>query len=233
MIHLVLRGESISAESRQSKIVVVGSRGPQGRIGVFGPSNGAQSVGAWFPSQRLAENRNMATEHKYARIEWERRFLLDRFPAEAAVNRVRRITDRYIEGTTLRLRQQEDNEGRVVFKLTQKLADKSVGARQGLITSMYLTQDEFDLLARLPARVLTKTRHSVPPFGIDVFDGVLTGLVLAEAEFNSAAEADALALPSFIVHEVSDDIRFTGGHLVNVSRRQLKDYLAEHGINSV
>jgi hypothetical protein len=42
---------------------------------------------------------------------------------------------------------------------------------------MYLSEDEFALLANLPAKVLTKTRHSVPPFGIDVFDGVLTGLV--------------------------------------------------------
>jgi CYTH domain-containing protein len=173
----------------------------------------------------------MAADHKYARIEWERRFLLDHFPGEAVVTRVRRITDRYIEGTTLRLRQQNDGDGQMVFKLTQKLADKSGGARQGLITSMYLTEHEFAVLARLPAKVLTKTRHSVPPFGIDVFDGVLSGLVLAEAEFNSAAEASALALPSFVVREVTDDPRFTGGHLVTVSRQELQDCLAEHGIS--
>lgn len=172
----------------------------------------------------------MPPEHKYARIEWERRFLLDHLPGEAIATRVRRISDRYIEGTTLRLRQQTDSEGQMVFKLTQKLQDKAVGARQGLITSMYLTKNEFGALAKLPAKVLTKTRHSLPPFGIDVFDGVLSGLVLAEAEFHSAPEASALALPSFIAHEVSDDPRFTGGHLVTVSRRELKDFLAEHGI---
>lgn len=172
----------------------------------------------------------MLHEHKYARIEWERRFLLDHFPSGVNANRVRRISDRYIEGTTLRLRQQSDNEGQVVFKLTQKLRDKALGALQGLITSMYLRKEEFDVLANLPAKVLTKTRHSVPPFGIDVFDGVLSGLVLAEAEFNSAAEVSKLALSSFIVHEVSEDSRFTGGHLVTVSRQQLKACLAEHGI---
>lgn len=177
----------------------------------------------------------MSPGHKYARIEWERRFILDHFPVGAVVTRVRRITDRYIEGTTLRLREQNDDQGRPVFKLTQKLRDKLVGARQGLITTMYLTKDEFNLLAKLPTKVLTKTRHSVPPFGIDVFDGVLNGLILAEAEFNSAAEASALELPSFIVYEVSEDVRFTGGHLVTVSREQLELYLAEHAIklNSV
>jgi len=95
---------------------------------------------------------------------------------------------------------------------------------------MCVTEDEFGVLAKLPAKVLTKTRHSVPPLGIDVFDGVLSGLVLAEAEFNSAAEAAALALPSFIRHEVSDDPRFTGGRLVTASRRELDHWLAQYGI---
>jgi CYTH domain-containing protein len=178
----------------------------------------------------LVKNRDMPAEQKYARIEFERRFLLDRFPRDVVVTRVRRISDRYIEDTTLRLRQQSDNDGPTVFKLTQKLGDKADGACQGHITSMYLTNVEFSVLAKLPAKVLTKTRYSVPPFGIDVFDGVLSGLVLAEAEFNSAAEAAALALPPFIGQEVSDNPRFTGGHLVTASRRELENWLAQHGI---
>jgi CYTH domain-containing protein len=183
-----------------------------------------------FLASRLAENRLMPIEHKYARIEWERRFLLDRFPDQAIVTRVRRIEDRYIEGTTLRLRQQRDDDGQIAFKLTQKLADKGTGARQGLITSMYLTAPEFGVLARLPAKVLTKSRHTAPPFGIDVFDGALTGLVLAEAEFHSAVEAATLPLPSYIGPEVSDDPRFTGGSIVAASREEVKGWLAQYGI---
>ena len=173
----------------------------------------------------------MPSKHKYARVEWERRFLLDRFPSQAVVTRIRHIEDRYIDGTALRLRQQRDDDGQVVFKLTQKLADKATGGRQGLVTTIYLAAAEFGVLANLPAKVLVKSRHSVPPFGIDVFDGALSGLVLAEAEFHSAAEAAALALPSFIGPEVSDDTRFTGGRLVAVSPGELKNWLAEYGIN--
>ena len=172
----------------------------------------------------------MPIEHKYARIEWERRFLLERFPGQAVVRRVRRIEDRYIEGTTLRLRQQSDDDGQIIFKLTQKVADKVTGARQGLITTMYLTASEFGVLANLPAKALTKSRHSVPPFGIDLFDGALSGLVLAEAEFHSAVEVATLVLPSFIGPEVLDDPRFTGGRLVAVSREELKDWLTQYGI---
>jgi len=171
----------------------------------------------------------MPAENKYARIEWERRFLLDSFPGQAIVMRVRRIEDRYIEGTTLRLRQQSD-DGQMAFKLTQKLVDQKAGARQGLITSMYLTASEFSVLRNLPAKVLIKSRHSVPPFGIDVFEGALSGLVLAEVEFDSPLEVAMVALPSFIGPEVSDDPRFTGGRLVGVSREELKDWLAQYGI---
>lgn len=171
----------------------------------------------------------MLPQSKYARIEWERRFLLSNFPSGEQVTRTRLICDRYIEGTTLRLRQQSDDDG-LVFKLTQKLPDRDGRGQQGLITSIYLTEGEYGVLARLPASELTKVRHSVPPFGIDVFAGVLRGLVLAEAEFNSAAEALALVLPSFIVAEVSDDRRFTGGSLCAASRPDLEKWLAERGV---
>jgi CYTH domain-containing protein len=171
----------------------------------------------------------MRRPHKYARIERERRFLLDRFPS-ADVVRIRHITDRYIDGTLLRLREQTDGDGSPTFKLTQKIPARANGAQQGLITSIYLAEDEFRLLAQLPGRMFRKIRYSVPPFGIDVFEGTLQGLRLAEAEFNSAAEADALVVPEFILHEVTDDERFTGGQLVCASRPNVEKWLTEYGM---
>jgi len=169
-------------------------------------------------------------QDKYARVERERRFLLAQFPSDAIVVRSRRITDNYIEGTTLRLRQQIYNDGLTTFKLTQKLPSRGDGAQQGFITSMYLTADEFQLLARLPARKLSKTRFSVPPFGIDVFDGSLEGLILAEAEFDSAAAAETLTLPFLVAGEVSEDDRFSGGQLALAARRDIQAWLLDYGI---
>ena len=169
------------------------------------------------------------TQPRYAKLERERRFLLPQFPAGVNVVQVRHITDRYIEGTTLRLREQRD-EGLTIFKFTQKLPSLGDGAQQGFITNMYITREEFHLLSKLPAAVLSKTRHSVPPFGIDVFEGGLEGLVLAEAEFESAAEAAALSRPSFSVVEVSNDQRFTGGQLARSSREDIAGWLLEYGI---
>jgi CYTH domain-containing protein len=166
---------------------------------------------------------------KYARLERERRFLLSEFP-KADVVRVRHITDRYLTGTTLRLRQMTGDDGEAVFKLTQKIAHQGPGFEQGWITTMLVTEAEFHLLAELPSRILRKTRHSVPPFGVDVFEGPLEGLVLAEAEFDSAEEAIHLATPSFLLHEVSTDHRFTGGALAQASREEVQAWLAEYGI---
>ena len=183
-----------------------------------------------FPIEPVMRKNENMPEEKYARIERERRFLLAQFPSNVTVVRNRRITDSYIEGTTLRLRQQNYNDGLTTFKLTQKLPGRGSGAQQGFITSMYLSQDEFQVLARLPARKLTKTRFSVPPFAIDVFDGPLQGLILAEAEFDSVAAAEALTIPSFVSGEVSTDDRFTGGQLVRASRQEIQSWLWEYGV---
>jgi len=172
----------------------------------------------------------MAPNAKYARIEFERRFLIASFPQGQPVVRMRRIADRYIEGTNLRLREQREDGLPSVFKLTQKISAPDGTARQGYITTMYLQPDAYQVLAKLSARTLTKRRYSVPPFGVDVFEGLLDGLILAEAEFNSAAEAEALAIPDFVSHEVSGDPRFTGGFLVSASRHDLETSLADYGI---
>ena len=99
-----------------------------------------------------------------------------------------------------------------------------------MITTIHLTGDEFCVFAELSAKRLSKTRYSVPAFGIDVFEGELEGLLLAEAEFDSAAEADALTPPFFIFQDVSADTRFTGGQLVRSSRRDIQTWLLEYGI---
>src|SRR5262249_52844314 len=123
---------------------------------------------------------------KYARVERERRFLLAGPPSALAVTASRRITDRYLPGTRLRVRHVECLDGEACeFNLTQKVPAGRPGYVQGLITNTYLSAAEYDLLASLPGEVLSKTRLSVPPLGIDVFDPPLHGLVLAEAEFTT------------------------------------------------
>jgi hypothetical protein len=61
---------------------------------------------------------------------------------------------------------------------------------------MYLSRAEHDhLAAALPGTTLAKTRYSIPPLGIDVFDPPLHGLIIAEAEFGTEAELHAFQPP--------------------------------------
>ena len=153
----------------------------------------------------------MVHSSAYARVERERRFLAPG-PPQRGVMAERRIVDRYLDGTRLRLRRSTpvgDGATPVSLKLTQKIP----GRPWGTLTTVYLSEQEYAVLAALPARTLVKRRLSVPPFGYDVFDGPLTGLVLAEAEFPDDERAAALAVPAGLV-EVTADARFTGGRLV-------------------
>jgi len=168
---------------------------------------------------------------KYARVERERRFLLAEPPAPSAVTVSRVINDRYLTGTRLRLRRADFSDGRCELKLTQKVPISQPGAVQGLITNTYLSPAEYDVIASLPAALLSKSRFSVPPLGVDVFDGHLQGLVLAEAEFSTDDEAQSFVPPAWCVAEVTDDTRFTGGHLVQASRPEMLGWLAEYGLH--
>ena len=168
-------------------------------------------------------------EGKYARVERERRFLLTGPPPSVTTSR--RITDRYLPGTRLRLRRVHHlDSGTCEFKFTQKVPAAQPGFVQGLITNTYLSEAEYDLLAALPAEVLSKTRLTVPPLSIDVFDPPLHGLVLADAEFSTDAAARSFLPPPAAVAEVTDDARFTGGSLVRARRHDLLAWLAEYGI---
>jgi len=180
-------------------------------------------AGVW-PEEPIAEG-------KYARIERERRFLLARPPAARTVTARHRITDRYLPGTRLRLRRIDHlDSGDCEFKFTQKVPANRPGYVQGLITNTYLSAAEYDLLASLPAAVLSKTRLSVPPLGVDVFEPPLHGLVMADAEFSTDSEARSFVLPAAAVAEITDDTRFTGGSLVSARRGDLLAWLADYGI---
>ena len=50
---------------------------------------------------------------------------------------------------------------------------------QGLVTTIYLSEAEYVVLAQLPGMWLTKTRYSFPPMGVDVFQGRLEPLMIA------------------------------------------------------
>ena len=167
---------------------------------------------------------------KDARVEIERRFLLAGVPPEADVLAINEIGDRYLDGTRVRLRRMAQAGGGTQLKLTQKVPDPDGGARQGTLTTIYLSEAEHAAFARLPAAELRKSRLSIAPYGVDVFHGELEGLYLAEAEFSTLEDAAALVPAAFCRAEVTVDRRFTGGELARASAGQVRAWVREYGL---
>ena len=150
---------------------------------------------------------------KYAIVERERRFLVDPalMPAlDPAAARL--IEDRYLPGTNLRLRKVTAPGVVPVFKLGKKYPGAGLSSRP--MTNIYLDAAEHAMLAALSAAPLTKRRYDVGGgFVIDVFDGALSGLVLAEVSADDEAALAAVAVPAWCMAEVTDDPAYAGGTL--------------------
>jgi CYTH domain-containing protein len=156
--------------------------------------------------------------NKYAKLERERRFLLAPTALPVLSDSFARYEDLYLAGTRVRLRRMtEEPEGRVLYKLTQKREERDPRVRR--ITTLYLSEAEHRVFDALPGARLAKRRHRAAggglEWGVDVFEGALAGLVLAEREFDSEAELHAAPAPAFAALEVTDDRAFSGGALAN------------------
>lgn len=61
-------------------------------------------------------------------------------------------------------------------------------------------------------------------YSIDVYEGHLSGLILTEIESHSDSDITLLPVPDFAVKEVTNDLRFTGGELVKLSRAEFQQW---------
>jgi CYTH domain-containing protein len=146
---------------------------------------------------------------KYAVVERERRFLLASLPE--GVKGTRQIVDRYVTGTRLRLREVRD-DGTVVRKLGHKVR-LTEGPAAVACTNFYLDDQEWAVLADLPARVLRKTRHLLKRDGLVVaIDEHEDGTLIAEID---DGDQPPRAVPDWldVVADVSDEERWTGARL--------------------
>lgn len=169
---------------------------------------------------------------KYARIEEERRFLLRSIPPELQLgDSFVRIFDQYIPGTRLRLRRIESAAGQAMaYKFGQKYRAADQAAHQAIMTNIYLDEAEYKTLQALGGRSLTKRRYAYhfqgQDYSIDVFEGRLGGLVLAEIEGQEHVDIASLPLPGFALREVTGDPQFTGGELARLSAGEFQTWLA-------
>jgi CYTH domain-containing protein len=170
---------------------------------------------------------------KYACLEVECRFWLSQIPDDLLDNpQGWRITDHYFLNTRLRLRHMQSLSGdENIYKLTQKYRSETQNAYETTITNIYLTQDEYHYFESLEAKILQKKRYPYTlqnySLSIDVFEGRQQGLILAEMELDKRAGVNELALPSFVLKDVTEDPFFTGGNLVTMTEEEFRQGLSQ------
>lgn len=138
------------------------------------------------------------------------------------------IQDRYLIGTRLRLRRVEEFGLPTIYKLGQKIRFSESSISENAHTTIYLSEEEFDLLAQVSANKLEKVRWLNPignlTLSIDEFGGRLAGLVLAEVDLGSTSSLPS-NFPIDVNNEVTNDERFTGGELAMTTTSELTSIL--------
>lgn len=184
---------------------------------------------------KLTDQNTTVPESRYARVERERRYLLQELPegltrADPHVQ----ITDNYITGTRLRIRKVRDpRTNKWVVKFTQKFAPDPEDLSRTIITNTYLNATEAESLAMFDANEIRKNRYKFQyegrEFAIDMFLGDLFGLMLAEVSFETDEELNNFAKPSFAVADVTNHQLFTGGSLSQMSFDDIRKAIVKDG----
>lgn len=121
----------------------------------------------------------------------------------------REISDRYLIGTRLRLREVRESDGTVIRKLGHKVR-LTDGPGEVACTNFYLDPQEWDLLAALPARTLSKRRHLVRRGEqVVAVDEHEDGTLIAEID-DGDAPSDLVPAWLDVVRDVTHDEAWTG-----------------------
>jgi CYTH domain-containing protein len=146
-------------------------------------------------------------------IEIERKFLVEQIPDDLGAHPSREIDQGYLaitDDVEVRVRRYGDHSFLTV---------KSSGNESRVEEEIEIDRRRFGALWPLTEdRRIQKRRYAIPIGGgltieVDVYHGRLSGLVTAEVEFTSVANANAFVPPGWLGREVTDDSRYKNKRL--------------------
>src|SRR6185503_6989544 len=187
---------------------------------------------------KLTDQNTVVPESKYARVERERRYLLQDLPEGLTrANPHLQITDNYITGTRLRLRKvREPRTNKWTVKFTQKFAPNPDDLSRTIITNTYLNALEAETMSVFNSNEIRKNRYYFEyegrKFSVDMFLGDLFGLVLAEVSFDTDEELLEFPKPSFALADVTNNLVFSGGHLSQITFAEVREEIVRQGLIS-
>lgn len=133
-------------------------------------------------------------------MEIERKFLLNKIPENIDSYPVRHLEQGYLcTGPVVRIRKDNDK-----YELTYKAKGMMVREEYNLP----LTREAYaHLKEKVDGRLITKRRYMIPydkfTIELDIFEGDLAPLTLAEVEFSSEEEANAFVAPDWFAEDVT------------------------------
>ncbi len=143
-------------------------------------------------------------------MEIERKFLVKTLPENLESYPCRHLAQGYLcVGPVVRIRKDNDK-----YELTYKSG--GMMARQEY--NLPLNEQAFEhLKAKIDGRFIEKRRYMIPldPYTIelDIFEGDLAPLIIAEVEFPSVEEANAFIAPDWFGEDVTYDGRYHNSYL--------------------
>ena len=154
-------------------------------------------------------------------MEIENKFTVKRMPDGLGSYEYADIEQGYLlRGPVVRVRRWNND-----YILTYKQKTRESGSKTivNIEEEFPLNKEGFyHLLEKCDGNVIKKRRYLIPLYDgltaeLDVFDGNLKGLVFAEVEFKSVAQAEAFVLPEWFDKDVTEDKRYSNGYLSQVT----------------
>lgn len=157
-------------------------------------------------------------------MEIERKYLINYLPGDLSQYKNKKIEQGYLcHNPTIRIR--KSNQDYILtykskFGLEQKGNDSAIINNE---TELPLTEEAYQTLkSKIEGNMVYKTRYLIPvkeglTAELDVFEGILAGLIFTEVEFPDEDAANKFLPPSWIGKELTSDQRFSNYYLSKLS----------------
>lgn len=157
-------------------------------------------------------------------MEIERKYSIHKIPEDLSKYKYKKIEQGYLcHNPTVRIRKSNDDyilTYKSKFGIEKKKEGSAIFNNE---VELPLTKEAYEeLIPKTNFNLIRKTRYLIPldnglTAELDVFGGVLSGLIFAEVEFPDERSANAFIPPAWFGKELSSDKRFTNYNLSKLS----------------
>lgn len=142
-------------------------------------------------------------------VEIERKFKVNKMP-ELSQYKFKQLTQGYLNRNPVVRVRKEDDEYYLTYKGKGLLEHEEY--------NLPLNKESFEnLIVKSDGRIINKKRYLIPygkyTIELDIFEGDLSGLVIAEVEFESREEAMSFNPPEWFGEDVTNDPAYSNSKL--------------------